>query len=114
VNFDGLYASASWFLTGETRPYDRRKACFSRVIPHHNFDWGRGGWGAWELAARYSFVNLNSENINGGRMSMLMTGLNWYLHPNLKMRFEYGLGHVSSYYPEGYMNIFQTRLEVDF
>jgi phosphate-selective porin OprO and OprP len=114
LNFDGLYASASWFLTGESRPYDRQNACFGRVIPRHNFNWGHGGWGAWELAARYSFVNLNSDNIQGGRMSMLMTGLNWYLHPNLKMRFEYGFGHVTNAEERGYMNIFQTRFEVDF
>jgi len=114
LNFDGFYVSAGWFLTGETRPYDRQKACFGRIIPRHNFNWGRDGWGAWEIAARYSFVNLNSENINGGRLSMLMTSLNWYLQPHLKMRFEYGFGSVSSYYPEGRLNLFQTRLEVDF
>ena len=114
LNFDGFYASAGWFLTGETRPYDPQKACFARVIPQRNFNCGRGGWGAWELAARYSFVNLNSENVQGGKMSMLMTGLNWYLHPNLKMRFEYGFGHVSHFYPSGNINLFQTRFEVDF
>jgi hypothetical protein len=43
-----------------------------------------------------------------------MTGLNWYLHPNLKMRFEYGFGHVSHFYPSGNINLFQTRFEVDF
>jgi phosphate-selective porin OprO/OprP len=114
LNFDGFYASAGWFLTGETRPYDRQKACFSRVIPRHNFNWGKDGWGAWEIAARYSYVNLNSENINGGRMSILMTGLNWYLRPNLKMRFEYGFGHVTNLEEKGNMNIFQTRFEIDF
>jgi phosphate-selective porin OprO/OprP len=114
LNFNGLYASAGWFLTGESRPYDPQKACFGRVIPRHNFNWGRGGWGAWELAARYSFVNLDSENVNGGRMSMLMTSLNWYLHPNLKMRFEYGFGHVTNAEEKGNINIFQTRFEIDF
>jgi phosphate-selective porin OprO/OprP len=93
-NFGGVYATASWFLTGESRPYDRQNACFTRVIPHRNFDCGQGGWGAFEVAARYSFVNLNSADINGGKLSELMTGVNWYLHSHLKWRFEYGLGHV--------------------
>jgi phosphate-selective porin OprO/OprP len=112
--FNGVYATASWFLTGETRPYDRQNGCFTRVIPHHNFDWGKGGWGAWEVAARYSFVNLNSADVTGGRLSELMTGVNWYLHSHVKWRFEYGFGHVTGRQPEGNLNILQTRMEVDF
>ena len=114
LNFDGLYTSVSWFLTGETRPYDRQKGCFARVIPRRNFDWGKGGWGAWEIAARYSFVNLDSEDIQGGRLSMLTTGVNWYLHPHMKWRFDYGFGHVADHQPEGNLNILQTRIELDF
>jgi len=112
--FEGTYASASWFLTGESRPYDRQNGCFSRVIPRKNFDWGKGGWGAWEVAARYSFVNLDSADVHGGRLSMLMTGVNWYLHSHVKCRFEYGCGRVAGRQPEGNLNVFQTRMEVDF
>jgi phosphate-selective porin OprO/OprP len=112
--FDGVYSSVSYFLTGESRPYDRQNGCFTRVIPHNNFDWFKGGWGAWELAGRYSFVNLESGDVHGGRLSMLMTGVNWYLHSHVKWRFEYGFGHVTARQPEGNLNIFQTRMEVDF
>ena len=114
LNFDGFYASASWFLTGETRPYDRAAGTFARVMPRHDFDWGNGGWGAWELAGRYSFVNLNSGDIRGGRLGMFMVGLNWHLHSHVKWRFDYGFGHVSGRTPEGNLNVFQTRVEVDF
>jgi phosphate-selective porin OprO/OprP len=113
-HFDGVYASASWFLTGETRPYDLNNGRFARVIPNKNFDWGKGGWGAWEVAGRYSYVNLNSADVNGGRLSMVMTGVNWYPHSHVKWRFEYGLGHVSKRQPDGYLSIFQTRVEMDF
>jgi len=113
-HFDGVYASASWFLTGESRPYDVINGRFARVIPIKNFDWGKGGWGAWEIAGRYSFVNLNSADVHGGRLSMVMTGVNWYLHSHVKLRFEYGLGHVSRRQPEGYLSIFHTRVEMDF
>ena len=108
------YASASWFLTGESRPYDRTTGAFARVIPKRNFDFGHGGWGAWEIAGRYSYANLDSANVNGGRLRMIMAGVNWYLHSHLKWRFEYGFGHVSDRQPSGNLNIFQTRIEADF
>lgn len=113
-DFYGLYASASWFLTGESRPYDRTEGAFGRVIPKRNFDLGHGGWGAWEIAGRYSIADLNSGNIQGGRLWMLMAGVNWYLHSHLKWRFEYGFGHVADRQPSGNLNVFQTRIEVDF
>jgi len=114
LDFGGFYGSASWFLTGESRPYDRTQGTFGRVIPKGNFNVGKGGWGAWEVAGRYSYLNLNSGDTEGGRMSMLMTGVNWYLHSNVKWRFNYGFGHVTDRNPDGNVNIFQTRLELDF
>jgi phosphate-selective porin OprO/OprP len=112
--FVGLYGSASWFLTGESRPYDRSEGAFGRVIPKQNFNFGRGGWGAWEIAGRFSYTDLDSEKISGGRLSMLMAGVNWYLHSHVKWRFDYGLGHVSGRQPDGNLSIFQTRMEMDF
>jgi phosphate-selective porin OprO/OprP len=112
--FDGVYATASWFLTGESRPYDRTTGAFGRVLPKRNFDFFHGGWGAWEIASRYSYTDLASGDIHGGRLSILMSGLNWYLHSHVKWRFDYGFGHVSGRQPEGNLNIFQTRIEFDF
>jgi phosphate-selective porin OprO/OprP len=114
LNFNGLYGSVSWFLTGESRPYNRTEGAFARVIPKHNFDWGKGGWGAWEVAGRASYVDLNSGDVDGGRLTMLMGGVNWHPHPHIKWRFDYGFGHVSGRDPEGNLNVFQTRLEIDF
>jgi len=114
VQFGGGYGMASWFLTGESRPYDRSQGVFSRVVPRRNFDPANGGWGAWEVAGRVSYVNLNSSDVTGGRIWMLMTGINWYLHSHVITRFEYGFGQVDGYTPAGNMNIFQTRIEVDF
>jgi len=110
----GFYGSASWFLTGESRPYDRTQGTFTRVIPKRNFAPGHGSWGAWEVAGRYSFVNLDDGNVDGGRMSIVMAEANWYLHSHVKWRFNYGFGHVAGRDPDGNVNILQTRLEVDF
>ena len=54
----------SWFLTGESRPYDRQNGCFSRVIPRKNFDWGQGGWGAWELAGRVHQLQVDPKTFS--------------------------------------------------
>jgi phosphate-selective porin OprO/OprP len=114
MQFGGGYVSASWMLSGESRPYDRTSGTFGRVIPRRAFNPGQGSWGAWEIAARYSHLDLNSEEVSGGRINMLMLGLNWYLHSHVKCRFNYGFGNVGGRTPEGDLNIFQTRVEVDF
>jgi len=114
LDFEGVYGSVSWFLTGETRPYNRTEGTFARVIPKHDFSWGKGGWGAWEVAGRVSYVGLNSGDVRGGRLAMFMAGMNWHLHSHVKWRFDYGFGRVSDHPPEGNLNIFQTRVEVDF
>ena len=58
--YTGYYAQVSYFLTGENRPYRNEAGVFDRVRPKHNFSWGKpdSGWGAWELALRYSSVDL--------------------------------------------------------
>ncbi len=114
VDFHGFYTSASWFLTGESRPYDRTRGSLARVVPHRNFRLRGGGWGAWELAGRFSHVNLNSQGVAGGRLTMGTVALNWYLHSHLKWRFEHGIGRLEGRDPEGNIRQFQTRFEVDF
>jgi phosphate-selective porin OprO and OprP len=63
-----------------------------------------GGWGAWELAARFSEINLNDgsvlfaqpvgarPNIQGGRQKDFTLGLNWY--PDIGIRFMANWVHV--------------------
>src|SRR5262249_10835191 len=58
-HFDGWYIEGSWVITGERRVYDKQTAAFNAPPVAHPFTWGGGGWGAWELAARYSDVDLN-------------------------------------------------------
>jgi phosphate-selective porin OprO/OprP len=115
LSFYGFYANASWYLTGESRPYDRAKGAFRRLIPKRNFDFGKGGaWGAVELGARVSYTDLSDGDIHGGRMSLLMGELNWYLHSHLRWMFNAGGGHVSGGAHAGDIVLFQTRIGVDF
>ena len=43
-----------------------------------------------------------------------MGGVNWHLHSHIKWRFDYGFGRLSDHQSEGNINIFQTRVEIDF
>jgi phosphate-selective porin OprO/OprP len=93
VVLPGAYAQVGWFLTGEHRPYDRKAGAIDRVIPHHNFikcdHCGEPGCGAWEIAARWSHLDLNDENVQGGRITDYTVGVNWYLNPYTKVVFNY-------------------------
>jgi phosphate-selective porin OprO and OprP len=115
LNFYGFYACASWYLTGESRPYNRAAGYFSRLIPRRNFDFGKGGaWGALELAARASYTDLTDGPISGGRIGLLMGELNWYLNPHVRWMFNAGGGQVSGGPHDGNLLLFQTRIGVDF
>ncbi len=114
-HFGGLYAMASWTLTGESRPYDRLSGTFTRLRPRRDFGFGGdAGWGALEAALRVSYTDLNDGNVQGGRLSMLMTALNWYLQPHLTWHFNVGMGKVQGAAANGNMLIVQTRVGIDF
>jgi len=70
------YASAGWFLTGESRPYDRKNGRFGRIDPASDT-------GAWELAARYDVARGDMHSIDT-QVSTSTVGVNWY--PNSYLR----------------------------
>jgi len=113
-NFKGFYVSGSWFLTGESRPYDKASGVFGKVLPKKNLSIKNGGLGAWELGVRYSHLDLNDGPVQGGRMNILMGGLNWYWNPVFKLRLNLGYGDIDKGASSGYLYIFQTRLEMNF
>ena len=112
LNFGGYYVSASWFLTDESRPYDPYSGKFTFVNPQNDFNWKKGDWGAFELACRYSFTNLTNQNVPGGRLNMLMGGLNWYVTPHIRWYVNAGVGRVTGTAQVGNMTIVQMRLAV--
>ncbi len=109
--FWGTYAEASYFLTGEHRPYDLKKAVFVEVKPTNNFDIQTGDWGAWQLAARYSYLDLSDEDLRGGTLNDITAGINWYLFPNTRVMFNYVYAHLNGV---GDANIAQLRFQFTF
>jgi len=95
ATLDGAYMQVGYFLTGEHRPYDRINGAIDRVKPFEDFflvrtDCGlERGIGAWEVAMRFSHIDLNDATISGGQMDNLTLGLNWFCNPNCKVVFNY-------------------------
>lgn len=87
IDFDGYYAQAGLFLTGESRPYKGSTGNFGRVKPQNAFSPKNGGWGAWELLARYENVDLNDNGagITGGELKNTTVGLNWHLTDYIRL-----------------------------
>jgi phosphate-selective porin OprO/OprP len=54
---------------------------FKRVQPEGGQRVLRGGVGVFEVAARYSVVELTSRDIQGGFQQDVTVGLNWYPEP---------------------------------
>ncbi len=79
-SLDGGYLYAGLFLTGEQRSYSRSRGVFGGVDP-------KGPYGAWELAGRYSYLDLNGDTILGGREENLRLGFNWYANSLVRMMF---------------------------
>lgn len=79
VSNHGWNATASLALTGEA-------ASEKALHPNHPLDPGAGGWGAWQIAARYATVTIDPHAFAralptvdaAGRARQYALGLNWF------------------------------------
>ncbi len=115
--FDSWYIMGSYFLTGEHRPYSG--GSFSRVKPNSNFLSDDGpGMGAWEVAARYSTMDLNDAGITGGETDIITLGVNWYLNPSVRLMANYTSADVTDAAgvpgTDGDGDFFSMRFQIDF
>lgn len=113
-NFSGGYIYTSYFLTGDSRNYDQKMGVLSRVKPLANLSPKAGQWGAWELGLRFSWIDLDSGIIRGGKEQNWTVGLNWYLNPNTRLMLNYTRADIHHDLYDGVLGIFQTRLQIDF
>ena len=51
------------------------------------------GLGAWQLAYRASYLDLNDSGINGGLMTQHTFGVNWFFTDTAKIQFQYNHVH---------------------
>lgn len=131
----GYYGFVSYFLTGESKTYHVRNGAANRIKPKKPFQWNGTGWGAWEVAFGYDFIDMNSGVIKGGQADMVRMGLNWYPHSNVKFQtnivhmlnidtaqtpttntngYSGGAGARTHGWDNGSISAFLTQLTVDF
>ena len=111
--FWGGYVALSALLTGEARPYDRRRGAFGMPVPAVPFSFRERRWrGAFEVGVRYSYLDLDAGGAGGGRDHALSLGLNWYWNRHLRIMADYALNVVGSDQPDGTLQVFQTRLQL--
>lgn len=109
VSYTGWYVMGSYFLTGESRPYDSKKGIFKRVKPAKEFAWGES-WGATELAARYGSVNY-SDFTDGVTLDDLTVGVNIYHNPVFRTMFNYVYSDMGGGGAEA-MHAFMVRWQI--
>lgn len=110
-SFHGYYLLGSCFLTGEQRNYRASAGQFRGIKPNRNFNLGEKGTGAWEVAVRYSSLDLNHGAVSGGKLEDFTAGLNWYLNPNARVMWNYIRANRETL---GKADVFQMRFQVNF
>jgi phosphate-selective porin OprO/OprP len=91
--FSGSYVMLSWTVTGESRRYNRAAGMATGITPTHPY-------GAIELVARYSRVDLKDAAIDGGVLDKMHFGVNWWTSRQWKVGISYGdadLGRAGIY-----------------
>ena len=135
--YTGAYTEFMYRLTGEHRGYDKRLGALKSVIPFTDFistkRGGIHGWGAWEVAARLSYVDLqNPASLNGhylsgtnnsgnGTLTDSTLGISWFLSAHTKMQTNWihawldntsTVGGTTHGYSQA--NFLVSRLQIDF
>lgn len=98
--FQSGYVEGAWVVNGNGRPY--------RLAPTYGSEFAvlqgveiddsqrisRGGYGVFEVAARYSALDLQDGLTNGGRLEDITAGVNWYPDRNIRVTGNYVHSHA--------------------
>lgn len=90
IHHDAWHISASWVITGED-------ASFKGVAPERNFDPTQGSWGAFQVAARYSSLDIDDDvfplfanpTTSATGATAWTIGVNWFLNRNIRCAFNF-------------------------
>lgn len=110
ATFNGGYASVSYFLTGETRGYDKGMIDQAQIKNPVS----AGGSGGWQLAARYDVTDLNDlgAGVNGGKQTTYQSGINWHLNNFVRIQANYSISDIDGGLNDGQrINTYGVRFQ---
>ena len=111
--------SAGWVLTGDP-------ASFTGVTPRHPFSLSDGGWGAWQLVARYEELDVDdaafpiyaNPNTSASAAQAWAVGLNWWLNKNVRVMTSFSrttfTGGATGAVTKDPEEVLFTRLQLSF
>lgn len=110
-SFRSSYVQAGYFLTGQHRAYRRGHGDFAGLKLDKGETFGEGGKGAWEVAVRYSTLDLNDAAVAGGRIDDVTVALNWYLNSATRFMLNVVRSDVEDV---GTADLVLARVQVEF
>ncbi len=131
IFYNGAYAQIAYRLTGEHRVYYKKMGAFGNPVPFSDFislkPGGIQSWGAWEVAYRWSYVDLrNPASLNGhylagtsgagaGLLNDSTLGLTWFMNENLKIQVNW-IHAMLQNTAKGFSDadLYVTRVQVSF
>jgi phosphate-selective porin OprO and OprP len=75
IALNGFYVQGSFMITGESRPYSR--GIPGGISPEADS-------GAWEVAGRFSYIDLNHQGVAGGLQQNISLGINYYASSRIR------------------------------
>lgn len=105
--FNSYYVTGTYFLGGGKRDYDTDDNTFSDISVNNSDRWK----GAWEVALRYSHLNLLHSQETFTEIDDASIGLNYYLNANTRLMGNYIFSRIENKHNA---NILQFRFQVAF
>jgi len=112
--FSGWYAQAAYTLLGTPRRWKPDAAAWGPPKPGRGFDPAHGVWGALEVGARFSTVDLSSGDVRGGRQRVWTTGISWYPVDPLRFTLQYEHADITGGSAPRTLNAVAARGQLSF
>jgi len=98
LNNTAWQVEGSYFLTGDNNSF--RSTSRNAFRPEHPFNFGAGGWGAFEFVARIEQLSLDRDAFptyasskSAREATSWGVGLNWYLNSNVRFYLDFESTH---------------------
>jgi phosphate-selective porin OprO/OprP len=136
IFYYGTYVQGGFFLTGEHANYNKQTGVMDYNVKPYNEFFGLGGkgmcgWGAWEVAARWTYLNLSNVGLNpanqlsnavgpppspnAGQLNESTVAVNWWWNQYTRVQFNWIHSMIDNNgRGPSTMNTFASRFQIEF